>query len=56
MKEYCIYVNYHNEYFSEINDKKAQEFARKVGAKSLYRILSADKYGYSQNIYRELKF
>ena len=56
MKEYCIYINYHREYFVEINDKKAQEFARKVGAKSLYRVLSADKHGYSQDIYREIKF
>lgn len=54
MKEYCIYVNYHNEYFSEINDKKAQEFARKAGAKSLSRIWESKLYDYT--IYIDIKF
>ena len=56
MKEYCIFINYHKEYFSAWDDKEAQEFARKAGAKNLFRILSSGKFGYSQDIYREIKF
>ena len=54
MKKYCIFKNGRYEYFSEINDKKAQEFARKAGAKSLSRIWESKLYDYP--IYIDIKF